>query len=700
MFPPIAPSSKAFENLVLNRLQDSGALITQVLVNGRRSMVEARLSTLQAHQLVPLHHAIHALLKFETTLIAVFPTALKTRFDAVLSHANVSSQRKASIGSLNSLSLVQDSEIVAQVELSRMRQGILSITEGDYVTLNTYVCAAQGLSCVRTDTNPFHPESYIRALQQAFEGVEVETESRQLWFQHMSTALGNELSLLYKEVTRELEEMGVTPVGYAAQRSTGSAPATTAKAAAMAGMSGMPGRSTGAATLPATDHKSAATAYPNVAPSKHHTPQASATHTKAREGKSPREMDSLFQNIQYVAALANAFSSPAGTSTSAAVAASAHEAAHNAAVTPQPPKAPAPAMSKEAATALLQQMLTLRTQHDAMPDALRHIVQSFEMSLIRLVQRDASVFTDDQHATHKLLDAVIQRGLSCTDENSTKFRKFTTLANETVRYLTALPVHDATAFEYMHRMWNRAWERPSAHVALTKASATNADALQDLTREIAEMFAQLPAAQHAPAKWIDFLTGPWAYVAARAHKSRDKSRANRYLAIAPTLLWSVQPTMETSDARRLLAWTGDLQSQIAEGLASIDYPAKKSSPWLRAIARLNVDLARMAYPDAATPDVIRNDTAATLTQVDILLEPYTAGQWFEMRSKERSIRTQLTWVNETQTSFVFTSPDGRSIPMTHRTVKELSCKGDLLLVATSGHAADNDFFSEAKHSSL
>ena len=108
----------------------------------------------------------------------------------------------------------------------------------------------------------------------------------------------------------------------------------------------------------------------------------------------------------------------------------------------------------------------------------------------------------------------------------------------------------------------------------------------------------------------------------------------------------------------------------------------------------------MAYPDAATPDVIRNDTAATLTQVDILLEPYTAGQWFEMRSKERSIRTQLTWVNETQTSFVFTSPDGRSIPMTHRTVKELSCKGDLLLVATSGHAADNDFFSEAKHSSL
>ncbi len=113
------------------------------------------------------------------------------------------------------LSLMDESEMQAQVELSKAQQSALHATDAVLAELNTLVSAAQGLRSVQPERNPLRPESYIRALQQVVGETGVSPEVRQLWMQHMRDLLGKLLVEEYKKTAASLREHGVQPVGYA-----------------------------------------------------------------------------------------------------------------------------------------------------------------------------------------------------------------------------------------------------------------------------------------------------------------------------------------------------------------------------------------------------------------------------------------------------------------------------------------------------
>ena len=113
------------------------------------------------------------------------------------------------------LSLMDESEMQAQVELSKAQQSALHATDAVLAELNTLVSAAQGLRSVQPERNPLRPESYIRALQQVVGETGVSSEVRQTWMQHMRDLLGKLLVEEYKKTAASLREHGVQPVGYA-----------------------------------------------------------------------------------------------------------------------------------------------------------------------------------------------------------------------------------------------------------------------------------------------------------------------------------------------------------------------------------------------------------------------------------------------------------------------------------------------------
>ena len=113
------------------------------------------------------------------------------------------------------LSLLDESEMLAQVELSKAQQSALHATDAVLAELNTLVSSAQGLRSVQPERNPLRPESYIRALQQVVGETGVSSEVRQLWMQHMRDLLGKLLIDEYKNTAKSLREHGVQPVGYA-----------------------------------------------------------------------------------------------------------------------------------------------------------------------------------------------------------------------------------------------------------------------------------------------------------------------------------------------------------------------------------------------------------------------------------------------------------------------------------------------------
>ncbi len=121
------------------------------------------------------------------------------------------------------LSLMDESEMQAQVELSKAQQSALHATDAVLAELNTLVSAAQGLRSVQPERNPLRPESYIRALQQVVGETGVSPEVRQLWMQHMRDLLGKLLVEEYKKTAASLREHGVQPVGYAVLGTPGGA---------------------------------------------------------------------------------------------------------------------------------------------------------------------------------------------------------------------------------------------------------------------------------------------------------------------------------------------------------------------------------------------------------------------------------------------------------------------------------------------
>ncbi|QIL79095.1 DUF1631 domain-containing protein [Diaphorobacter sp. HDW4A] len=350
-------------------------------------------------------------------------------------------------------------------------------------------------------------------------------------------------------------------------------------------------------------------------------------------------------------------------------------------------------------SASLRRWLDELKQRQPLPTALGQVVQSFELPLIRLVQRDAAALSDERHASRKLIDTVIERGLRYPDASSEKFERFIALANQTVRHLTTLPVHDAAAFEHMHRMWNRAWEKPSSTSLAAMAAAGYPDAFQDLIRENASAFESLPTARLAPALWLEFLTGPWARVAAHSQCSTNKQRAGKYLTMAPVLLWCVQPDIERDDARRLLSWTSELANLVGEGLASVGYREVDIAPMQQRITRLHAHLAKIAETEPQeTAETATELQTPTNADVDIHIEPYQAGQWFDMWIQQRCIRTQLTWANSTLSSFMFTAQDGSTQSLTRRMLDSLADKQSLQRVQDPDTAPDSAFYSQMRHS--
>ena len=110
---------------------------------------------------------------------------------------------------------MDESEMQAQVELSKAQQSALHATDAVLAELNTLVSSAQGLRSVQPERNPLRPESYIRALQKVVGDTGVSAEVRQLWMQHMRDLLGKLLVEEYKKTAASLREHGVQPVGYA-----------------------------------------------------------------------------------------------------------------------------------------------------------------------------------------------------------------------------------------------------------------------------------------------------------------------------------------------------------------------------------------------------------------------------------------------------------------------------------------------------
>ncbi|RZJ61591.1 MAG: DUF1631 family protein [Acidovorax sp.] len=215
MSQPASQSRTVFRACVVNAVRGGEALMQQLVKVTQGALTEEESSVRNIQQRNLVSDSLRLLNQHEAALVKGYSMALLETFAEGPSIGKGRSTAEDTGMDFGELSLMDENEMQAQVELSKAQQSALHATDAVLAELNTLVSSAQGLRSVQPERNPLRPESYIRALQQVVGDTGVSPEVRQLWMQHMRDLLGKLLVEEYRRTAASLREHGVQPVGYA-----------------------------------------------------------------------------------------------------------------------------------------------------------------------------------------------------------------------------------------------------------------------------------------------------------------------------------------------------------------------------------------------------------------------------------------------------------------------------------------------------
>ncbi|MBY0455187.1 MAG: DUF1631 domain-containing protein [Burkholderiaceae bacterium] len=686
-----------FRACVVNAVRGGDALMAQLIELTRTALSEQESSCREPQQRNLVGDALRLLQQHEAELVKAYPMALLEVFaqgPAVPTHAPAVSGHASLTGmDFGELSLVDDAQVQAQVDLSRAQQQAQHTTDAVLAELNALVSAAQGLHRVQPERNPLRPENYLRALQQTVAQTGVPAAIGEVWMPPMRDFLGHQLVAVYQSAVQDLHSHGVEPVGY------GLAPALSGRSSS--GRSADPIHSHYAALEP----RFSSTDWGD-------TPEISVpTQEELLTAEILRQLLSGGGNLYEAppSVYASPIAVPAGPTAWAA---------------------PDPAVQ---ATQVVQRMVQNIAQDARLPGPVQRAVQALEPAIGQLARIDPSFFSDEQHPARRLLDELTQRSMAFSSENTPGFGRFMQLVHQAVAHLTGQTITSAAPFASVLKALETAWQVQQQHEKalqqhqqLQARTVAQTDQRQQLAQRVAANIRALPEVGQVPMEVMDFAAGPWAEVVAQAQIANPQGTDDDpggYLALVPWLFWSVQTGMAHADSQRVAQNFPGLLETLQKGLRQINHPPAQ----INAVVDLLQGLHRQALAAAQAPVASANSvpTIPVLDQrptanavadagIDIVLEDagdvdflldsapplkpasgqaagtapvpvvaeqhFGVGVWVELVSSHKVVRTQLTWASPQGTLFLFTAPDGSTQSMTLRTRDRLLAEGNLRML--------------------
>lgn len=195
---------------VEDEIRRSGPLMQQVLDTTLMSLRRGD------HDLPPSALAYqgelaHALSLHRAAALASYVAALRETVQSELAQS-ASPSRAAS--PRRSLSLVDESEVAVDVELSRTIEVINDVAEYELRELRAYTSALAGDASVSRETNPFRASTQARALWAGMQAVPVARGYQVALLQVAARPLAQALRLAYAAACTRLEDAGVEPAAF------------------------------------------------------------------------------------------------------------------------------------------------------------------------------------------------------------------------------------------------------------------------------------------------------------------------------------------------------------------------------------------------------------------------------------------------------------------------------------------------------
>ncbi|QNP48458.1 DUF1631 family protein [Diaphorobacter aerolatus] len=658
MTSPASRSTAVFRACVVNAVRESEALMEQLVRITRSELSEAEQKASGIQERLHIGDALRAIDQQEPTLLKSYPMALLEVFSDGGGAVGKSRAALDTGMDFGELTLVDDSAVMAQVELARAQQIAGHATDAALAELNTLVSSAQGFSNVQPERNPFRPENYIRALQRAVDDCQVSSETRQLWMERMRVVMGPELTAAYKRVTASLREHGVKPVGYivasghGAPRGAGGAHIAGASHghAPVHSASGMPGPGgwshTNMGYAPPQQQQQAAAyadpqeavlaagilrqmlaaggdpfaydAVPTAAPAPRMTAVSQAIMMPPANpgtGLSGAQAADAMEDIAQLERLVGRLSGSLGAAQSGLPLYGVMQPMQGVVSLPTPQWQDAVSvpgnlsaygsLSPRTAAEVLSRMMDHIAQDSRLLAPVQRAVQNLEPALKQLVRHDPSFFSNEQHPARRLLDNLTQRSLDFKDPESKGFRKYIQIVNAAVQHLATVPVHDASAFEHVSGALESAWNTQTQQLRRQQDDEQKQLAATErrelLTARLAQDFRKLPEAQGASPGIVEFVIGVWAGVVARAqleeaarHGGDPGGDPQGFLSVVPQILWCAQPDHTPEDARHMLPLLTGMQFTVREGLRSVGQTDQEVAWMMQRIAEWQEQVAKSA----------------------------------------------------------------------------------------------------------
>lgn len=628
-----------FRACVVNAVREGEALMAQLIAVTREALLHQESGTRDIARRNTASDALRLLEQHEKQLIKSYPMALLEIF---AEGPASSRQRPAAATGMDfgELSLVDDDQVQAQVELSRAQQLAMHTTDASLSELNGLVSAAQGLPRVQPERNPLRPESYIRALQQVVAATEVPAPVRDAWMQHMRDLLGQELVGIYQRAAKDLRGHGVAPVGYGrvgggsvrgGVSGYGSAYqdglhsgqltgyGTSYGAPSVYGRTGWAGETYHGALPPQAEEALLTVgllrqmlaggdpyaglrstwvegggvlqgAGPHSVQGGYHAgraivPPGLPMGSGHYSSEASDALEDIAQLEQLVGRLAQG--GPAPSTVGGVVVQQGHPSAYAPA---QTAGAASPALAAE----VVARMVETIAQDTRLLAPVRLAVQNLEPAIRQLVRHDAQFFSDDQHPARRLLDELTQRSLEFASEDAPGFGAFMRLVNEVVGHLSASQITNGEPFKAvlhaLHAAWDAQTEKQEAQRQAQEQEVLQARQRTLLAEKIAAGIRKLPGVEQVPKVVMDFACGPWAEVAAVAQLSASNASEDDpggYLALVPELFWSAQPQLASADTAHLAVVVPVLLTTLRQGLQSIAYPQSSEATFLSQLGALH-----------------------------------------------------------------------------------------------------------------
>lgn len=716
MSSPASSSRTVFRACVVNAVRGGEALMQELVKVTQSALAEGEATMRSIQQRNLLSDSLRLLNEHEAALVKGYPMALLEIFAEGPSSAKGRSPADDTGMDFGELSLMDENEMQAQVELSKAQQSALHATDAVLAELNTLVSSAQGLRSVQPERNPLRPESYIRALQRVVGDTGVAAEVRQLWMQHMRDLLGKLLVDEYKKVAASLREHGVQPVGYAvlgtpsggAGRGTvygGAGPNSSmgtgygggysgyghSMNAPMAGDYGATGygrgmgRATGwsgesmqAAMAPAAEEALLTVgilrqmlaggdpfdprSYGGVpVQPEMSVPAGGAPAALPSGGYHPavaaaEAMEDMAQLERLVGRLVG--SGPSVASLQAPL--SGWRGPGVAPVVYAAMPMEAATQSTDAAIEVVGRMMDHIAQDARLLPPVQQAIKRLEPALKQLVVHDGRFFTDGTHPARRLLDELTQRALAFSAESAPGFSSFMRLVQGAVDHLATHEVKDAGPFDMvlkaLQAAWNTQEQKIKAHQEAQQKVALEAEQRKMLAEKTAADIRRLPGLGNVPADVLDFAAGPWADVIAVAQVLKGgegkEDDPGGYLALVPVLLWSAQPELTRQEPDRLNEAIPGLLAKLRKGLKTINYPAGQTSAFLQRLVGLHQ--AAFEKPAPAVPVPADTDAVAAV-QADVVSESAEPASTAHPESETSHVQAEIA--GETAQAALEEAPD-------------------------------------------